>query len=183
MQANGSVLMNADQYLMTILRRETVDTSVAQAVINALRPTIVQWGNQYLASIAPSGAFAKGTANKSGTDIDLFISLKPETRETLREIYQSLYQRMREVGLSPNMQNVSINVRVGGHSVDLVPGKRQNNLGTDHSLYRRRRDTWAQTNVLKHIQHVRNANRLQETRIIKLTRRVWISRRFTLKWL
>src|SRR4029453_14312253 len=74
-----------DQYLMTILRRETVDTSVAQAVLNTLRPIIVPWGNQYLAGIAPSGAFAKGTAIKSGTDIDLFISLKPETRETLKE--------------------------------------------------------------------------------------------------
>jgi hypothetical protein len=98
--------MNADQYLMTILRRERVDTSVAQAVLNTLRPIIVQWGNQYLAGIAPSGAFAKGTAIKSGTDIDLFISLKPETWETLKEIYHSLYQRMQAVGLSPNVQNV-----------------------------------------------------------------------------
>jgi hypothetical protein len=170
MQANGSVLMNADRYLMTILRRETVNTCVAQVVLNVLRPIIVPWGNQYLAGIAPSGAFAKGTAIKSGTDIDLFISLKPETRETLKEIYQSLYRRIQAAGLSPNVQNVSINVRVGAHSVDLVPGKRQNSLGTDHSLYQRRRDTWTQTNVWKHVQHVRNANRLQETRIIKLWR-------------
>jgi hypothetical protein len=170
MQANGSLPMNADQHLFTILRRETVDTSLAQAVLNTLRPIIVPWANQYLAGIAPSGSFAKGTAIKSGTDIDLFISLKPETRETLKEIYYSLLRRMQEAGLSTNAQNVSINVRVGNYSVDLVPGKRQNNLGTDHSLYRRRKDTWTQTNVGKHIQHVRNANRLQETRIIKLWR-------------
>jgi Nucleotidyltransferase domain len=170
MQANGSLLMNADQYLFAILHRETVHTSVAQAVLNTLRPIIVPWANQYLAGIAPSGSFAKGTAIKSGTDIDLFISLKPETRETLREIYHSLRRSMQDAGLSPNVQNVSINVRAGGYSVDLVPGKRQNTLSTDHSLYRRRQDTWAQTNVLKHIQHVRNANRLRETRIIKLWR-------------
>ncbi len=53
----------------------------------------------------------------------------------------------------------------------LYRGKRQNNLGTDHSLYRRRKDTWTQTNVLKHIQYVRNANRVRETRIIKLWRK------------
>src|SRR5262249_10327415 len=98
MQANGSLLMNADQYLFTILRRETVDTSVAQAVLNTLRPIIMSWANQYLAGIAPSGSFAKGTAIKSGTDIDLFISLKPETGETLREIYHSLRRRMQDVG-------------------------------------------------------------------------------------
>ena len=45
--------MNADQYLFTILRRETVDTSVAQAVLNTLRPIIMPWANQYLAGIAP----------------------------------------------------------------------------------------------------------------------------------
>ena len=47
------MLMNADQYLFTILRRETVDTSVAQAVLNTLRPIIMPWANQYLAGIAP----------------------------------------------------------------------------------------------------------------------------------
>src|SRR5262249_12341875 len=93
-----------------------------------------------------------------------------ETRETLREIYHSLHRRTQDAGLSPNVQNVSINVRAGGYSVDFVAGKRENNLSTDHSLYRRRQGTWAQTNVLKHIQNVRNANRLQETRIIKLWR-------------
>jgi hypothetical protein len=162
--------MNADQFLFTILHRETVNTSVAHAALTTLRPIITPWANQYLAGIAPSGSFAKGTAVKSGTDIDLFVSLKPETKETLKEIYYSLFQRMQLAGLSPNVQNVSINVRVGNYSVDLVPGKRQNNLSMDHSLYRRRKDTWTQTNVLKHIQHVRNANRLRETRIIKLWR-------------
>ena len=41
-------------------------------------------------SISPSGSFAKGTANRSGTDIDLFISLSESTPETLKEIYDSL---------------------------------------------------------------------------------------------
>src|ERR1700730_7067686 len=112
MQASGRVQMNADQYLLSTLNREAVGSSVAQAVVNTLRPIITQWANQYLGGIAPSGYFAKGTANKSGTDIDLFISLKPETKETLKEIYKSLFQRMQGAGLSPTEQNVSINVRV-----------------------------------------------------------------------
>ncbi len=41
-------------------------------------------------SISPSGSFAKGTANRSGTDIDLFISLSESTPETLKETYDSL---------------------------------------------------------------------------------------------
>jgi hypothetical protein len=59
MQASGSVQMNADQYLLSILNREAVGSSVLQAVLNALGPIITQWANQYLGGIAPSGSFAK----------------------------------------------------------------------------------------------------------------------------
>ena len=43
-----------------------------------------------MASVRAS-SFAKGTANKSGTDIDLFISLRHDARETLGEIHASLF--------------------------------------------------------------------------------------------
>ena len=38
-------------------------------------------GNKYLAGILPSGSFAKGTAIHSGTDIDLFLSLRAENAQ------------------------------------------------------------------------------------------------------
>jgi hypothetical protein len=57
-----------------------------------------------------------------------------------------------------------------GYSVDLVPAKRQSATTTDHSLYRRRADTWTKTNVLQHIAYVIAAKRQQETRILKLWR-------------
>jgi tRNA nucleotidyltransferase (CCA-adding enzyme) len=74
-----------------------------------------------LVSVSPSGSFAKGTANKSGTDIDLFISLSQNTRETLKEIYNKLFARMTERGYAPKPQNVSINIQVNGYRVDLGP--------------------------------------------------------------
>jgi hypothetical protein len=57
-----------------------------------------------------------------------------------------------------------------GYSVDLVPGKRQNSYGNDHSLYRRRADTWTKTNVVTHINRVILNGRLAESRIIRLWR-------------
>lgn len=118
----------------------------------------------------PSGSFMKGTANKSGTDIDLFVCLSEQTTETLKEIYDKLFGRMKEKGYVPTRQDVSIHVRVNGHSVDLVPGKRQNSYCDDYSLYRRKANTWTKTNVVKHINHVIRAGRLSESRIIKLWR-------------
>ncbi len=58
---------------------------------------------------------------------------------------------MKTNGYLPTRQNVSINVRVSGYSVDLVPGKRQSIYGNDHSLHRRKADTWTKTNVGTHI--------------------------------
>jgi hypothetical protein len=118
----------------------------------------------------PSGSFAKGTANRSGTDIDLFISLSETTTQTLKEIYDSLFAKMQGKGYSPTRQNVSINIRVNGQDVDLVPAKRQNAFTTEHSLYRRKANTWTKTDVTKHIAHVKTGGRIQETRILKLWR-------------
>ena len=77
--------MTADEYLQTILQREAVDTGIyspVRGVQSQLQPAIQEWAGGYLLSVTPSGSFAKGTANHSGTDIDLFISLAQHTPNT-----------------------------------------------------------------------------------------------------
>lgn len=165
--------MSADAYLQGILNREAVDTGIfspVRGVQATLEPAIREWGNRFLIGISPSGSFAKGTASKSGTDIDLFISLSPDTKETLKEIYESLFAQLQGKGYAPKRQNVSIKVRVGTYDVDLVPGKRQDYFSENHSLYRRRADTWTKTNIQTHVNHVVAAGWLSETRILKLWR-------------
>ena len=165
--------MTADTYLQTILTREAVNTSATSPVLGVLatlRPILNEWAGAQLRTLHPSGSFAKGTANHSGTDIDLFISLKNDTTNTLKDIYSSLFEKMKAQGYAPKQQNVSINVRVGGYDVDLVPAKHQGGNSEDHSLYRRRADTWTLTNVVKHITTVRNSGRISESRILKLWR-------------
>lgn len=165
--------MTADLYLQQILIREAVDTgaySPVRSVQGLLQPAITAWAGGFLNSITPSGSFAKGTANNSGTDIDLFISLTQSTPNTLKEIYDTLCRKMTEIGLTPRRQNVSVNVKVNGYDVDLVPAKRQGLYSSDHSLYRRKADTWTKTNVATHIAHVSQSGRTNEVRILKLWR-------------
>jgi hypothetical protein len=165
--------MSADVYLQTMLNREAVDTgpfSPVRGVQVVIYPIIQKWAGNRLISVHPSGSFIKGTANTSGTDIDLFISLSEQTTETLKEIYDKLFNTVKANGYTPKRQNVSLNVRVNGYSVDLVPGKRQASYGDDHSLYRSRADTWTKTNVVTHISQVVRGGRLSESRIIKLWR-------------
>lgn len=165
--------MSVDLYLQNILAREHVDNGFfapARNVQAALMPVLMEWAGIYLDNVSPSGSFAKGTANRSGTDIDLFVSLSQNTPETLRDIYNKLFARMQEKGFTPKKQNVSINVRVNGYDVDLVPARRQDGYSQDHSLYRRKADTWTKTNVATHIRDVSQSGRTQEIRIVKLWR-------------
>jgi hypothetical protein len=165
--------MTADAYLQTILAREAVNTSLTSPVRGVqaiLQPILNAWAGTQLRNVHPSGSFAKGTANRSGTDIDLFISLKSDTTNTLKEIYTSLFDTVKAKGYAPKQQSVSINIRVGSFDVDLVPAKHQGGISDDHSLYRRRADTWTQTNVVKHIATITNAGRIPESRILKLWR-------------
>jgi hypothetical protein len=165
--------MSADIYLQNILTREAVDTGIfspIRGVLGVMQPIIVGWAGNKLLGVTPSGSFAKGTANLTGTDIDLFISLSEETTETLKELYGLLFNKMTAMGYTPRRQNVSINVTVNGYRVDLVPAKRQNMWSTDHSLYRRKADTWTKTNVATHINHVGSSNYRGEMRIMKLWR-------------
>lgn len=165
--------MTADEYLHSILAREAVDTSATSpvwAARDALMPVLNNWAGRQLESVNCSGSFAKGTANRSGTDIDLFLSLAMNTQQTLKEIYESLFSALTTAGYAPRRQNVSIGVRVRGEDVDLVPGKRQSTMTTDHSLYRRKADTWTKTNVQTHINHVVRNGWQQESRVLKLWR-------------
>ena len=88
----------------------------------------------------------------------------------LKEIYDSLAEKLRARGYTPRRQNVSLNINVGSYDVDLVPAKHQGGNGETHSLYRRRADTWTQTNVMTHITSVANSGRTAEIRVLKLWR-------------
>jgi hypothetical protein len=165
--------MTGTEYLNNILSREAVDTSALSPVRQTqalLTPLINEWAGNVLLAVHPSGSFMKGTAVKSGTDIDLFISISENCPDSLGDIYEKLFRRLSERSYSPKRQNVSINIRAGGYSVDLVPAKRQSGSLTDHSLYRRLAATWTKTNVVTHILHVIAAARQPETRVIKLWR-------------
>jgi hypothetical protein len=165
--------MTADQYLHRILLREAVDAgpnSPLLGVQTILMPTLRQWAGDNLLGVYPSGSFMKGTAVRSGTDIDLLLSLSEHTNETLREVYSKLFDCLTSAGYSPRRQNVSLNIRVSEYSVDLVPGKRPSALSSDHSLYRRRADTWTKTNISTHARTVIGAARRDEIRILKLWR-------------
>jgi hypothetical protein len=168
-----SHLLEGDEYLRPLLAREAVDNSTTSPFLRVqaeLMPLLRNWAGINLIGVYPSGSFAKGTAVRSGTDIDLFVSLGEPEHRPLRALYESLFDMLVAAGYKPRRQNVSLNICLKGSSVDLVPAHRQNVETDDHSLYVSKNDTWIKTNVTKHIAYVRAAKRQNETRIVKLWR-------------
>ena len=162
--------MTGDQYVEVVLQKFAVNVAAAKSAADTTAPAIRGWAGSQLASLEYSGSFAKGTAINISTDIDLFVSLKSDTRQTLKEIYESLFACASKQSWSPVRQNVSIGASVSGRKVDLVPGKIQAGYQNVHSLYKRKTDSWTQTNVKLHINTVANSGRAREIRAIKIWR-------------
>ncbi|MBK9967219.1 MAG: nucleotidyltransferase [Holophagales bacterium] len=165
--------MSANDYLRGLLQKYAAPVGPAAPVLLGLGPiqdVIRRWAGSQLLGMALSGSYAKGTAVRGDADVDLFISLSPTTKETLREIYTSLLDRLREENLRPREKNVCRRVTSGGFSIDLVPAKKQAGVTPDHSLWVRKRATWQQTNIDKHIALVRGSGRREEIILLKVWR-------------
>jgi hypothetical protein len=169
----GVARVTADEYIASVIAKYAVDAgpgSPAQRAAADLVPMVTNWANRSLLQTSLSGSYAKGTATSLGTDVDIFISLRDVPGRGMKEIYWGLFQFCADRGLKPQAQNVSIRVKSNGIQVDLVPGRKQPGNTTDHTLYRRKKDSWVQTNVLKHIKIVAGSARTDEIRAMKIWR-------------
>jgi len=166
--------MTADEYVNDIVNKYKLPQTLSQVmqtnVVAPLSRIIKSWAGNSLDKIEISGSRAKGTAISIATDLDLFISLKSSTTTPLKEIYDSLYDTLTSNKITARKQNVSIGVQYAGYNVDLIPAKRQDNYGNDHSLYRSKANTWTKTNIATHINKVKNSNRISEIIAIKIWR-------------
>lgn len=166
--------MTSDEYVLSIVRKhalsEQIDNNTTRYVVDPLKRIISEWAGSCLCETKLSGSRAKGTAIDIATDLDLFISLSSTTTNTLEEIYNSLYRQVVSKGINARKQNVSIGVTYNGCKVDLVPAKRQSQYGNDHSLYRRKANSWTKTNIETHISNVRNSGRKNEIIALKIWR-------------
>lgn len=165
--------MTAEQYVETILAKYAVPrgpTSPAEQLGATVAGPLRTWAGKQLSTLQYSGSYAKETGVRGISDVDVFISLKSDTKETLKELYEMLVSLAQNNGWSPRRQNVSVGVTVNGTRGDLVPGKVQAGYQNYHSLCLRKRDSWTQTNVALHVDSVRNSGRLKEIRALKIWR-------------
>jgi len=166
--------MTSDQYVASIISKYSprygifgMESALKQAS-SEVEAVAGIWADKRLLKIVPSGSYAKRTAIKGLADLDLFISLKHDTPDSLSDIYDSLAKYCLDIGYKPRLQNVSIGIEHRGFKIDLVPGVSHGGLSNDHSIFISKANTWQKTNIQKHINLVSNSGRLQEIRATKI---------------
>ncbi len=150
-----------DMYVQAVINRHR---AAGQKRFPQLERLLHSWAGKNLESIAIAGSQAKHTALRD-SDVDLFLSLSPETPGPLAAVQTSLADHFRY--FSPELRNVSVRIRFEGAKVDLVPGRRRPD-STVHTLWQSRHDTWLQTNTKEQIRHVRASGLIDEILALKI---------------
>lgn len=159
-----------DDYVSQVLAKYAV-TSAAEGCYTTLEPSLRNWAGAYLSRTFISGSYAKGTAIRGSTDLDIFISLR-SNYPNLNGMYDSLYQFAFNQGWFPRRQNVSVGIQYLGVKIDLVPGRIQEGYQIWHSLHKSKTGTRIQTNVETHIKIVKESGRINEIRALKIWRNI-----------
>lgn len=165
--------VSASQYLRDILEREAVDAGFG-AKVDATGKKIATLcsglGDGDVTGVSPGGGFAKGFANRSGVSADYMVWFDPRSGRRIGEIYDTLFDGIGRVGLSPARRDVGIAIDIGEAVIDIVPVKKLSMISDIHELHSTRRGRPLTTNLGQHVRDAKLAAWQDEIRILKLWR-------------
>lgn len=126
-------------YLRAVIARHRAEAEAEfpRRVRRQIEPLLRSWGGTGVESVFVSGSYPKATAPRD-SDVDLFVSLSPDTAGPLAEIHASLAAHFQNY--LPEVRNVSVRILFEGARVDLVPGRRREGSRA-HTLWQSRYDT------------------------------------------
>ena len=170
--ANAVYDRDVSAYLEGVLtRHQPKPNLIASLATTVVISSLRQWAAEWLNGISYIGSVPKGTAISETTDLDIFVSLKPNTPFTLQEIYENLFNWATNQHWAPRRQNVSIGINSLGAKIDVVPARQQQGFTYYHSLWKHKAQTWTQTAPAIHVNRVRDSGRAREIRMLKIWRK------------
>lgn len=165
--------MTADDYLRQILAREAVEDGPGSP-LRQLEAEIVgicsDWVGHDLMEVVPTGAFEKGTANRSGIAIDFLATMRPDCPTPVDMLFESLLVRLEADGYAPVRRDVSVAIEIDGLMVDIIPARSLPRGGAELQFYNARAEKPFETNLLWHRHEVVTSGRHEEIRAMKLWR-------------
>jgi hypothetical protein len=165
-------VLTTDQYAASIVEKYRViaDTgSSSHHAADKIIPIIKRWGKQHLLGITLSGAYAKNTAIALSANVDVLVSLSPDTGMEMKTIFWNLFKYLGDHDLHPHTRDVAIRLQSGGLDVDLIPACREQE-SSGHVLFNKRSGRAVRTDIARHIHLVANSGRQQEICALKIWR-------------
>jgi len=166
--------MTSNDYLIQTLNKYQAKNLYSySSKISTLKNILQTWASSCFVEILDSGSRAKGTAIHLASDVDYLVSLTSGCNENnggLKNIYDSLYSKLKENYSNVRKQNVSFRILLDDLEVDITPARKYSGHTNYHSLYVSKKDTWQQTNIQRHINDVSQSKRTNEIKLLKIWR-------------
>ena len=165
--------VSASEYLRDILAREAVDRGPGSALagIDGKIATLCSaWGSRHIIEVTAGGGFAKSMANRSGISVDYVVWIHAQSEHRIIQVYELMFAAFGRLGLAPVRRDVTMALRVGDFTVDLLPVKRLSMISDIHEIYSARRSAAITTNLYQHELDSHDAGWQDEVRILKLWR-------------
>lgn len=165
-------MLTIEQYAAEVVERFHIEADVGSSSHRAADRAILllkEWAGQYLAGITISGAYAKNTAVRLSSHVDLLVTLDPVPGMGIKQVYWRLYEFLNDRNLRPKRRTVSLQMLEAGDVVDVVPAYVEKK-GSLLSLFNNRVAAEVKTAPTKHVQLITNSGRQQEICALKIWR-------------
>jgi len=168
--------MTVTEYLESLLDEEKISEEEKEKirkkrdeVETAIRE---EFGNK-IKTVKYSGSIAKHTAINSSKDLDLAIHFKKESFDSLKEMYDSVFDFLKD---NYNVRKQKVSIGLSDFNVDVVPGRRideEDESNNDVFLYRSDNDSRIKTNIEIHKSHIKESGCRSVIKLMKIWKNKW----------
>lgn len=164
-------MLTQDQYAASVVEKYRVlleEGSPSHRVADEIVPLIKQWGQDYVRGISISGAYAKNTAIRLASHVDVLVLLNPIPGMEIKNVFWRFFEFLTDQNLQASTEEVSVRVPCMKLTVDLIPSYRDGKSG--NLLFNKRSGDAVHTDVARHVHLIGNSGRQQEICALKIWR-------------
>jgi len=168
--------MTVIEYLVSLLDDEKISEKEKEEIRkrrDEVETVIKDKFGSKVKTVKYSGSLAKHTAINSSKDLDLALHLKKGSFDTLKEMYDSVYDFLYE---NYNVRKQKVSIGLTDFDVDVVPGRRiddKDDNNNDVYLYRSDDESWIKTNIEKHKTYITDSGCRDVIKLMKIWRNKW----------
>lgn len=171
----ADLLMNKqdrEPYLKDIIARHLPRQLDGQSArIIRLGSDLMAWAQAGFVELRDCGSHARNTSTSASSEVKLLLLLSNDCHRNaggIRASYESLHGYLIERYRDVSKLGMAIRVHLNGMDMDVTPARLLPGHTDDHQLYRSDDGSFLETNVIGHVVDVLEADRSDETRLLKI---------------